>query len=124
MVKVNTCSQGKSVLLCRCRLSSRLYRAQRSQPWAAAVGFSAFRGDLRVPPPLLSTLVCTHVGQRCLISSSRSVGVCLDRGQSNVSSLSLQALCYPLRAGTFFYHRVQAHQPLQVKKDHTCHSVC
>lgn len=62
--------QAERVLLCRCVLSP----AQQS--WAAfTAGFSAFGGDLPVPPPLVSTLVCTDVGQRCLFSRSHFVGV-------------------------------------------------
>lgn len=66
------------------------------QPWAAAVGFSALRGDLPVPPPLVSTLVRADVGQHCLIPSSHFVGVLLERGHRHASSSSLGASRHPL----------------------------
>lgn len=65
---------------------------------------------MQVPPPLVSTLVCTDVGQHCLISSSHFVGVCLEWGHPNVSFLSLQASRHPLFAWTLFYHRFQSDQ--------------
>lgn len=90
------------------------YWAERSQPWATAVGFSAFRGDLLVPPPLVFTVVYSDVGQHCLISSSHFVGVRLEWGHTHASSLSLQASRHPLWAWTLFYHRLQSDQLFQL----------